>query len=144
MDLAGQGSEEDREQTKAKIRAAQTERNSCQLDLARLRKAADRTTKPITPEAINHILADFTKLLEDAAAGKLGEDAVYKAKAVFRRITGGNIMVHVEKRPGRKQTNVRAVFRPQLIQAVAADAELPNVVGSEPGEQVEVWLSVRA
>jgi len=140
MDLAGQGSEEDREQVKAKIRAAQAERNSCQLELPRLRQAADRAMKPITPQAVSRILADFATLLEDAAAGRLGEDMIYRATAVFRRITGGKIMVHVEKRPGRKHSNVRAVFRPQVIQAVATDADAPGVTDAEPCEEVEVWL----
>ena len=81
----------------------------------------------------------MTTLLEDGAAGKLNDDAVHKALGVFQRLTGGRVMVHVEPRVGRKQTNVRGVFRPRLIQAVNEYADQP--AGNEPpAEEASVWL----
>ena len=82
----------------------------------------------------------FASLLTDGAAGQLGEDAIYKALAVFRRLIGGRIWVHVEKRSARKQSVVRGGFRPQFIQAAcdAAGVSLPHD-RKDQGE-VEVWL----
>ena len=139
-DLVGEGSEEDRRETKAKIRAARTERSSIQTRLARTRKTLERSSRILTSDDIKQILNEFASLLIDGAAGQLGEDAIYKGLAVFRRLIGGRIWVHVEKRSGRKQTIVRGVFRPHLIQAVcdAAGVSLPHD-RKDQGE-VEVWL----
>jgi DNA invertase Pin-like site-specific DNA recombinase len=139
-DLAGQGSKDDREQLKAKIRSAQAERASRQLRLTRLRAAADRHAESITPEHVDSILADFAAMLENAAEGKLGDDAVYKASNILRQLVGGRIWVHVERRPGRKQTVARGVFRPHLIRTVKAVAGVRDVDDEEPTEDVEVWL----
>ena len=139
-DLVGEGSEEDRRETKAKIRAARTERSSIQTRLARTRKTLERSSRTLTSDDIKQILNEFASLLIDGAAGQLGEDAIYKALAVFRRLIGGRIWVHVEKRSARKQSVVRGVFRPQLIQAAcdAAGVSLPHD-RKDQGE-VEVWL----
>ena len=80
-----------------------------QIDLTRLEKSSGRGGRHY-PEQVTAILEDFATLLDNAASGKLGEDMVYKAFRVFRRLTGGRIWVHVERRPGRKRTNVRGVF----------------------------------
>ena len=105
-----------------------------------LLRAAKQASKPITAEDVNEILADFTTLLEDAVAGKLGEDVVYKARRVFELLVGGRIWVHVEPRPGRKQKNVRGVFRPNLVSAVRATADVGDPGGDGAAEEVEVWL----
>ncbi len=139
-DLAGHGSKDDRAQTKAKIRAAQTERGACQLELTKMQNAAKQASKPITAEDVNEILANFTTLLEDAVAGKLGEKAVYETRRVLELLVGGRIWVYVEPRPGRKQKNVRGVFRPNLVSAVRAVADVGDPGGNGTAEEVEVWL----
>jgi hypothetical protein len=140
MELAGQGTDEDRRQVRATIRAAQVQRSSLQAELTRRQRAADGSAERITPERVREILADFTGLLEDAAAGKLGTDAVYKASSLVRQLTGGRIWVHVQERPGRKRALVKAVFRPRLVRAVrdAAGASGPGDEQDPP--EVEVWL----
>ena len=138
-ELAGNGSDDDRKQVLARIRAAQSERAATQLQVTRLKKTLEGSTATLTPDGVRVILADMSTLLENAASGKLGDEAVYKAQAVFRRLTGGEIRVHVERRKGRKWTNVRGAFRPHLIRAVEAHAELLD--GNAPsGEEVLVWL----
>jgi hypothetical protein len=89
---------------------------------------------------ITQIIGNFTTLLEDAANGKLGPDVVYKAASIFRRLVGGRIWVHVERRPGRKQTNIRGVFQPHLLQAIKATAGLHGTTDDLLPEEVEVWL----
>ena len=115
-ELSGQGSEEDRRRRKAMINAATSERATLQLELTRLEKSFGLAGPPRSPPSKSpQILRDFATLLENAASGNLGEDVVYKAFRIFRQLTGGRIWVHVEQRPGRKQTNVRGVFTPQLL-----------------------------
>jgi DNA invertase Pin-like site-specific DNA recombinase len=139
-ELAGQGSEDDRKEVMARVRSAQAERTGYQHELCRLRGALAGTSATITPEVVRKILADFRSLLEDAAASKLGEEAIYKAVAVFRRMVGGRILVYVEPRPGRKQTNVRGTFHPDLLGAVKAEAGVHNPTDGSPAEAVKVWL----
>jgi hypothetical protein len=79
-------------------------------------------------------------LLEDAAAGKLGPEAVYKAVAVFRCLVGGRVWVHVEQRPNRKRTNVRGVFQPCLIRAVQDAAGQADQDFGQSTAEVSVWL----
>ena len=83
---------------------------------------------------------DFATLLEDAANGKLGEDVVYKAFRIFRQLTGGRIWVHVERRPGRKRTNVRGVFTPQILRTVKTAVEVHDATDGHLPEEVSVWL----
>jgi hypothetical protein len=140
MDLAGQGSMEDRQQTKAKIQVAQAERTGFQRELARLEKVVAAVAPTITPKRVEEILTGFVDLLEEAGSGRLGEDLVYKALSIVRELVGGRIVVHVETRPGRKRSNVRGVFRPQLLRAVRAAAGQVASREDGPGEDVEVWL----
>jgi site-specific DNA recombinase len=139
-ELSGQGSEEDRRRRKAMINAVTSERATLQLELTRLERTLAGGAKAITPEQITQILHDFTSLLENAANGKLGEDVVYKAFRIFRQLTGGRIWVHVERRPGRKQTNVRGIFTPQLLKATKTATEDHDVVDNQPHEEEMVWL----
>ncbi|MCR9294158.1 MAG: recombinase family protein, partial [bacterium] len=97
-ELAGQGNDDDRKEVMAKVRATQTERSTARHELSRLRQALANTTATVTPEIVRQTLAEFTTLLENAAAGKLGPEAVYKAVAVFRALVGGRVWVHVERR----------------------------------------------
>jgi hypothetical protein len=48
--------------------------------------------------------------------------------------------VHVERRPGRKRSNVRGVFQPRLLEGVRAEAPQVSAAGLEPAVAVEVWL----
>ena len=138
-DLAGSGSDDDRKEVLARIRAAQSDRAAAQLELTQLQKTLQGCTSTLTPTEVRKILADMSTLLERAAAGQLGDDAVYKALAVFRRLTGGQIQVSVERRPGRQRTNVRGTFRPHVIRAVEAHAEL-SPGQAPPAQEVTVWL----
>lgn len=139
-ELSGQGSEDDRRRRKAMILAATSERADSQIELTRLEKSSAGGAAAITPEQVTAILEDFATLLDNAASGKLGEDMVYKAFRVFRRLTGGRIWVHVERRPGRKRTNVRGVFSPQLLRAVAVETQSSGIRDDRPPEEVSVWL----
>lgn len=139
-DMAGQGSDDDRRRRNAKINVATSERAQMQLDLTQLGKSLHGGAKAITPEAITQILGDITTLLENAASGKLGGDAVYKVMRIFRQLTGGRIWVHVERRPGRKRTNVRGVFRPQLLRTIKAAVDVHEMADDQIPEEVEVWL----
>ncbi len=139
-ELSGQGSDADRREVLAKIRAVQSERTAAQVEVTRLNKVLDGTAATLSAEDVRSLLADFTTLLERGAAGELGEDAIYKALSVFRNLTGGRIFVHVEQRPGRKRTNVRGVFQPQLLQTVQSQGS-PNASAPTPSApEVSVWL----
>jgi hypothetical protein len=140
LDLAGQGTEQDRLEIKAKLQAAQAQRAGLQAELARLRKALAAGTVTLTPEDVRAKLAELTRLLEDAAGGRLGDDVIYRAVAVFRQLVGGRIAVHVERRPGRKRTSVRGVFTPQLLRTVRREGGVPMAGSGEPAAEVEVWL----
>jgi DNA invertase Pin-like site-specific DNA recombinase len=136
---AGQGSDADRAALKAKVVEALAQRNGQRAELARLQKQLDAGAAAIAPEAVRAVLADFVTLLEDAAAGALGPDAVFRAVAVFRALTGGRIWVYVEPRVGRQGTTVRGVFRPAIVAAVRRELGAPG--GGEPAAAEEqVWL----
>jgi DNA invertase Pin-like site-specific DNA recombinase len=139
-ELSGQGSEEDRQRRKSRINAATVELAAARIELTRLENSLGGGGKAITPERITQILDDFAALLEDAASSKLGPDVVYKSASVFRRLVGGKIWVHVERRPGRQRTVVRAVFTPQLLRAVTLEAQAASPGETPPTETVEVWL----
>jgi hypothetical protein len=118
----------------------QTERSAARHELSRLQQTLVNVTATVTPETVRQTLAEFTSLLENAAAGKLGPEAVYKAVAVFRALVGGRVLVHVERRAGRKRTNVRGVFRPYLIGAVRDATGQTNGEPVEAPADVSVWL----
>jgi site-specific DNA recombinase len=142
-ELAGQGTDEDRKKTKARVRAAQSERTECQLSRLRFEQVQKFSTRKFTPDDVKIELRSLCDLLDDAVAGRLGEDAIYKAVSIFERLVGGIVWVHLEKRPGRKSKIVRATFRPNLLAAFSAATGLPtlyqtDVVSELP--EVEVWL----
>lgn len=138
QDMLGEGTDDDRRGVKEKIRAAQHERQGHQLELTRLQSAV--APKPIAAEDVDRILADLGLLLSDAAAGKLGEDAVHRAYRVFELLVGGSVMVHVDARPGRKRTNARGTFTPNLIAAVNHAAGGDATARPDSVAEVEVWL----
>ena len=139
-ELSGQGSDADRQEVLSKIRSVQSERAAAQVEAARLKKVLDGTAATLSAEDVRGLLADFTTLLQDGAAGRLGEEAIYKALSVFRSLTGGRIWVHVEQRPGRKRTNVRGVFRPQLLHAVQTQGDQTHLTDPPHESEVTVWL----
>ncbi len=140
-DLLGFGSESDRADLKMKIRAARTERATSEAELARLVAIREKSFNPITHADVESILADFGGLLERAAGGQLGDDAVYKAVALFRQLTGGKIEVHFDRRPGRKRTTARAVFTPSFLATVAHAIETPVAQEDAVVAPVEVRLT---
>ncbi|MBI1311627.1 recombinase [bacterium] len=139
-ELAGQGDEADRRETMNRVRAAQAERSTARHELSRLQQRLSAADSVITPDEVRAILAEFSQLLENSTAGRLGADAVYKAVAVFRALVGERVDVHVEQRPNRKRCNVRGVFRPALLTAVC------DTLGTTPPEspavadKISVWL----
>lgn len=139
-ELAGQGNDDDRKEVMGKVRLAQAERSTARHELSRLQGALAKTTASITPDTVRKILAELTTLLENAATGKLGPESVYKAVAVFRALVGGRVWVHVERRPKRKRTNVRGVFRPRLIGAIRDATGLGGAEPDASAVEVSVWL----
>jgi hypothetical protein len=135
FEMSGEGSEHDRKETKDRLRAAQSERTVAQSETNRLQQVIDGNTSTISAGAIDDLLSEGSPLLVDAASGDLGEEAVYKALAVFRALTGGQIWVHVEQRANRKRTNVRGSFIPRLIDG----SSQRNPCRAESRE-VMVWL----
>jgi site-specific DNA recombinase len=138
-ELIGDGSDDDRKEMQAQIRAAQAERASAQSKVAKLKNSLDRSATALTPDDVSKILSDTSTLLQDAAAGTLGEDAVYKALSVFRTLTGGHISCHIERRSNRKRTNVRGVFTVNLVRAVHDEGVVSGSSESFSNE-VSVWL----
>lgn len=139
-DMAGDGSEEDRLQLQAKVKAAQQERASLQVEHSQLQRLLTRETVPITSDRVREIVSDLTSLLQIASADDPSGDAVYRAATIFELLVGGQIMVHVEQRPGRKHTNVRGTFVPRLLHTVRSELQDPRVDGTETVDPVEVWL----
>lgn len=139
LDMAGQGSERDRAEVKARLRAAQAERMEAEAEFARLCKLLAGSQATLTAEGARTILGEFGTLLEDAAGGRLGEDEIHRAEKVFRRLTGDVIRVYVEPRPGRKRTCVRGNFTPQIVRAVADEGNT-TVPAAACGAEVQVWL----
>jgi len=139
-DLAGQGSDVDRKEVMAKVRAAQSERSTARHELSRLQRALADPSTAATPEVVRDALAELTTLLENAAAGKLDRKAVYKSAEVFRTLVGGRVWVRVERRPQRKRTNIRGVFRPCLIRVVRDMIGQTGVDPDESSAEISVWL----
>lgn len=139
FEMSGEGSEDDRKEAKARLRAAQSERSALQNEANRLQRAVDGTTNTLTTDQIRTRLAGLADLFKKAAAGDLGEDAVYMAFAVVRSVTGGQIFVQIEPRANRKRTNVRGKFFPQLVHRINKTSH-ETVLQND--DSVEVWLRV--
>ena len=146
-ELLGSGTEEDRTRRKALIRAAEQERSGLELEVLELQRRCNggrRGGAPITAAQIEQCLAGLLKLLDDAAAGKLGPEVTGKAVKVFSDLVGGAIFVHAEKRPGRSRSVVRGKYIPSLFRFVRSALGESNVtaVPTDNGSsaQVEIWL----
>lgn len=139
-DLAGEGSDDDRELLKSKVRAAQAERTTLLHRRAALKESLNAPAQRITAEQVRSQLADLTQLLEDAAAGLLGEDLVYRAAALFRSLVGGRIMVRPEQRAERQESVVRGYFTPRLFETVQAEINGRLVTHTQPVAEVWAWL----
>ncbi|HCS49996.1 recombinase family protein [Rubinisphaera sp.] len=137
FEMSGEGTEADREEVKARLRAAQSERNDVQSEFARLQRSVDGMTNKLTCELIRHQLTEKSDLLDKAASGELGDDAVYKTLAIFRSLTGGQVLVQVEKRANRRRTNVRGIFRPRLV---CGFGEASPETKSLNSNSITVWL----
>ena len=143
MELTGEGSEEERARTKAKIREAQLKKASEELLRSQLLKKLNEQPEPITPERARDLLDDLTGLLSAGAAGELGEDVIYRAADVFRQLVGGRIFVHVERRAARKRTNVYGAFRPDLLATLQKALAITPSESATAGAEERVWLRKR-
>lgn len=140
LELAGEGTDEDRAETKAQLRTAQHKRAALQAEMGRLRLTLDGARAPLTPERVQERLADLTALLTDLDSEPGNEDRLHRAAAVFELLVGGRIDVHVETRAGRKTSNVRGSFVPQLLRGLGLDNRNPQIAGCETPAAVDVWL----
>ncbi|WP_013630393.1 recombinase family protein [Rubinisphaera brasiliensis] len=138
-ELLGEGPLEDQKETKSRLRMALEQRSQTSIEIDRLCKQRDEPDTPLTASTIQQIFQEMSQLLRTAAAGELGEDAVFEAFAIFKTLTGGKILVHVERRKGRSRTNVKGMFRPCLIRAVEKMAGRPASDRTN-SNAVEVWL----
>lgn len=139
-DLAGDGSDEDRADLMAKVRAAQAERTTRQAERARLQAMLASESTVITPDEVRTVLSDLSLLLEEGAAGKLGDDVVYRAADVFRQLVGGRISVQVHVRPGRKRTSVIGTFVPGVLKTAEGCLKSPRSSTAAAAEEINVWL----
>jgi site-specific DNA recombinase len=142
-DFLGEGTDDDRRETQARIRSVRGERSALQDDLRVAKRALEGTSGTLTAADIRSNLRQFVELLEDGASGNLGGDAVYRALRLFRDLTRGKIWVHVEQRPGRKGKNVRGVFHMDVLRAVQDFADTPTDADANevlPSREITVWL----
>lgn len=137
LDMSGEGTEADRHEVKSRLRAAQSERNSVQSEVERLQRSVEGTTNTLTSELIRRQISQMADVFDNASSGELGDDALYKALAVFRSLTGGQILVQVEQRANRKRTNIRGILRPRLISRLRDTTSEPGYL-SDNG--IAVWL----
>ncbi len=139
FELAGHGTDEDRKEVMGKIRSVRTERSTVQREISRLKQSLDNEKEVISPETVREILANFTSLLTGADTSE-NDDSVHRAANVFRALVGEKIWVHVEPRPGRKQTNVRGCFQPQIARVVSDETNRAVPENSTPSSVVWIWL----
>ena len=86
------------------------------------------------------LLQNLTKLLEDGAAGRLGDDVIFKAAAIFRQLVGGQIRVVVERRAAQSASNVRGVFVPRLLQVLQSQLSIYENGEIQAPAETSVWL----
>jgi site-specific DNA recombinase len=140
LDMVGEGSAEDKLETKAKLAEVRGERRQLEAESATLRnQLAGR--EPLDPERVRAKLASLRALLEEAAEGQLGEEATYRAVQVFEALTGGKIEVMTYGRAGRKRPLVRGTFTPLLLESFLKEAGYPDLAShAAPPAPVTVWL----
>lgn len=138
--FAGEGSAEDREMFRSKIRQLLQERSQQRSVRAQLEAGLTQGRKVISAEEVRNALAQFGQLLEEGGSGRLGAEMIYKAASVFRQLVGGRIDVHAVARPGRKRPFIEGVFRPTLLNALQADLGDPRSLGETTSVESKVWL----
>lgn len=146
-ELLGSGNDEDRSRRKGLIRAAEQERSGYELEVLELRRRCNGgrpSATPITRAQVEQSLAELLKLLDDAAAGRLGSEVVGKAVRLFTDLVDGAIFVQSEKRRGRRRSVVRGRYTPSLIRPIQAalgesDVARPADVNGT-SMSVEIWL----
>jgi site-specific DNA recombinase len=136
---AGRGDESADDGLAADIMSAVSERAALRSELEALRQDAERQTLTVTPEMVRQVLQTLPELLADGAAGRLGEDMIYRAARIVRELVGGRILVRTVPRPGRTRCCVQGVFRLRLLKTIRADLGLPSVATTADEETV-VWL----
>jgi DNA invertase Pin-like site-specific DNA recombinase len=138
LELAGEGSDQDRAQLKAKIAAVRAERTTHELELSRL-KNLDRQKKcGVTPETVTAALQDLTSLL--TAVDGADTATVQKAVDIFRALVGNRIRVVVEQRPGRKRCSVKGCFTVDLVGALWNKLDLVATPPPCTAPPFETWL----
>jgi site-specific DNA recombinase len=138
-DRAGDGTDEDRAETKAKVRAAQAERSGHRITLERLRRAA-AGRRQVRPDEVRHALAEFATVLAAAADGRLGEEEIFRAATIFRRLIGGRVTVLAGPRARRRHPEVRGEFTPALLESLAEEVGIPIAATGPTPSPVSVWL----
>lgn len=136
---AGQGDESEDDDFAKQLSDARADVARLRAQSARLESDARRQAVKITPDGVRNCLTELAKLLTDAGAGLLGEDAMYKAAASFRRLVGGRILVRGVVRAGRDRMSVQGVFTPHALMTVREELSLPESCSPE-SEPVVVWL----
>lgn len=131
--------EESRKEWLASVVSAEAERAELRLQLAQLRAALGRETR-ITADDVQRVLTHFGQLLEDGAAGRLGDDLIYSAAKVFRDLVGGRVVVQVKSRPGRVRSAVTGLFVPQLLKCVRSELGHPPLMTDDIPSLVSVPL----
>jgi hypothetical protein len=139
----GQGNEEDRRQRKAAIRAAQTERESVQRQLAALvSRGHHGREQPLTRDDVLRHVGELRQLFEDLSQGKLPGHAIDVAADLYRRLVGGKIVITPEPRPGKVRWMVKATFTPQIFSICQASL-LPMVNASTGSPELPVEVRIR-
>lgn len=117
FELSGEGTDDDRREIKARLQAAQSERRIVQNEVVQLEDQISGSTQTISRNQAAGLIDQLGPAIREAAEGELGDDAVYKALAMLRCVTGSQIRVRAEQRPNRKRFNVRGWFMPQIVHA---------------------------
>jgi|GEM_PF-1029947 len=139
-ELAGSGTKEDCAENKAQIDATRAQRAAACVERDQLQKLVRQQNFAVTPEQVEQALSNLMQLLSDGASGKLGEDVVHQAASAFTALVGERVFVVVEQREGRKSTNVRGVFRPNLLPTIQQALDDPRPIDQAEAPEVEVWL----
>ena len=134
------GSDDDDRLVDAEIRVTREGRAQLQVRLDQYLKLQREGSFSVTPEQVKSVIAEMNELLADGAAGKLADDDVHRAVTAFEELTGGEILVSCQPRPGRKRTTVKGAFRPNLIECLRRRLGDPGVIEETPSASVEVWL----
>ncbi len=141
IEVAGADDDEAASTLEAELKSLKQKLNDKLLRLAEVKKAECRSKRIIAADDVKSELSDLAGLLKSAADGKLGDDMIYRASDVFRRLVGGRIDVCFEARPGRTRTVAKGVFTPKLLAVAKQHLDVGNGAGGRTEEEpVTVWL----